>query len=80
MRRHVIFRRAFHAQRFMRSFFIVFPQPARAAPLLAHQPQRRTAHHFGFVNPMELFMRTVLAGPARRDEFHFDSQFEPPGA
>ncbi len=59
---------------------IVLLQPFRAAPLLARQRQRRMPGYLGFINPMKLFMRTILTRPARRDELHLNSQFDPPGA
>ena len=63
----------------MRAVLIVLLQPFRTAPLLARQRQRRMPGHLSFINPMKLLMRPVLTRPARRDELHLNSQFDPPG-
>src|SRR5213595_2388040 len=62
----------------MRSILIVLGQPLGTASLLASQSLRRSSGHFGFLNPMKLFMGSVFIGPTRRDKLHFDPQLDPP--
>ena len=67
------------AQGFMGALVIVMAKPLLATPLLGDQSARRIPGHFGFVNPMKLFMRPILAGPSRSDKLHLNSQLNPPG-
>ena len=73
-------RRHCPARRFVWPFKIVFPTPLLGASLRAAQGAGRRIQGLGFTDAVHLFVRPILFGLSRLDEFHADAQPCPPRA